>query len=262
MEKGGFVLRAVQGIRYYSCSALAAVPGLRHGFSTRIDAGSPPSCFNLGYTSWDSAERVDANRRRFLSALKLEHARLATVHQVHSNRVHIIDDGGTEWNRPEADALVTRASGIVLAVQVADCLPVLLADPAKRALAAVHSGWRGTLSGILPAAIAVMKRSFGCRPADLLVAVGPGIRTCCMEVGGEVAELFEKKYPNSIVSADGGKFRLNLVGVLEAQMDAEGIPADNRRDLGACTRCNPAEYFSYRAEGAASGRMMAAIAFE
>jgi hypothetical protein len=265
MRKDGFALREFQGIRYYSCRALEEIPHVRHGFSTRIGEASAAAGrsvgLNLGHTSWDSIPRVDENRRRFLSALNLESSRLATLHQVHSNRVHIINDNSGEWKQPDADALATRANNIALAVQVADCLPILIADPVSGAVAAVHSGWRGTLSRVLFQTILALKSSLGSRPSDLVAAVGPGIRQCCMEVGAEVAELFEKEYSDSrvVAPASGGKALLDLCRALEIQMDRAGIPAGNRHDLGACTRCNPREFFSYRAEGPASGRMIAII---
>jgi polyphenol oxidase len=264
MRKGGFVLREFQGIRYYSCKALESIPCLRHGFSTREGgSGIAERSLNLNYSSRDSDEQVRENRQRFLSALNLENARLATLRQVHSNRVYIIEDNSLEWNESEGDALATAVEGIALAVRIADCLPVLIADPASRVVAAVHSGWRGTLTRILLQTILEMQKSFGSRPSDLLVAVGPGIRRCCFEVGSEVVELFEKEYPGARmatpVTAKPGKYFLDLCEALDIQLDRAGVWPENRYDLGECTRCNTDRFFSYRAEGPASGRMMAVI---
>jgi YfiH family protein len=265
MRKDGFLLREFHGIRYYSCRALEALQCVCHGFSTRTggSAGVHHSSLNLGYTSWDSIKRVDENRRRFLSALNLGDSHLATLSQVHSNRVYIIEDNSVEGNRPQGDALATGMEDIALAVQTADCLPILIADPVKRAVAAVHSGWRGTLERVLLQTILEMERAFDSRPSDLIVAVGPGIRACCFEVGPEVADLFDKDYAlcKLVHPAEGrpGKYFLDLSKALEVQMDLAGIQARNRYDLGACTRCGAAEFFSYRAEGSAAGRMMAVI---
>jgi YfiH family protein len=261
----GFILHDFHGIRYYSCRALETLPRVCHGFSTRWGgfAAAGESPLNLGYASWDSVERVEGNRQRFLSALNLGDSRLATLSQVHSNRVYIIDDNHGDGNRPQADALATRGEGIALAVQTADCLPVLIADPVKRAVAAVHSGWRGTLARVLLQTIFEMEKAFDSRPSDLIVAVGPGIRACCFEVGPEVADLFEKDYaPSKLLRpAEGwpGKHFLDLSKALEAQMDLAGVQVENRYDLGACTRCGADRFFSYRAEGSAAGRMMAVI---
>ena len=267
MRKGGFVLREFQGIRYYSCKAFEGIPCLRHGFSTREGgSGIAERSLNLNYSPWDSVERVCQNRQRFLSALNLENARLETLRQVHSNRVYIIEDNSREWNESEGDALATAIEGIALAVKIADCFPILIADPAGRAVAAVHSGWRGTLSRILFRTIQEMKQCFGSSPSELLVAVGPGIRSCCFDVGSDVAGLFEKEYPGAglaiPVTDRPGKHLLDLCRALDIQLDLAGVRQENRYDLGECTRCNPGSFFSYRAEGPASGRMMAVIGLE
>jgi len=265
MNEEGFLPRESHGIRFYACCAFESMPHIRHGFSTR-SSGAPdlePSSLNLGDSSWDSPARVSENRRRFLSALHLEDARLITLHQVHSNRVHIIEDISGQWNQSEGDALATRVENLALSVQVADCLPVLIADPVMNAVAAVHSGWRGTLTRVLPQAIREMGRAFHSDPSTLEVAVGPGIRACCFEIGSEVADLFDKAYPGccSTGSAVGrpGKCFLDLGKVLDIQMSLAGITPEHRHDLRACTCCNPREFFSYRAEGTAAGRMMAVI---
>jgi polyphenol oxidase len=261
MRKDGFILRESQGVRYYTCKAFENIPRLGHGFSTR--EGRNGQSLNLSYRPWDSVERVHENRQLFLSAVHLDGSNLAILRQVHSNRAYIIEDKPGEWNPSEGDALITAVEKIALAVQIADCLPVLIADPVKRVVAAVHSGWKGTLSRILFHTIEKMQRSCSSRPSDLLVAVGPGIRECCFEVGHEVAELFEKEFPGSNlavpVEARPGKFLLDLVKALEIQLDIAGVQVENRYDLGACTRCNPDQFFSHRAEGPASGRMLAVI---
>jgi YfiH family protein len=236
---------------------------LRHGFSTRRGGTTPEGSLNLGYLDWDTRKRVNENRRRFLSALGLGHASMATLAQVHSDQVHIITGDKNQWNRPpEGDALLTRESGIALAVRVADCLPILLTDPDKRAIGAFHAGWRGILAHILVKTVNRMRDAFGSDPARMVVAVGPGIRSCCMEVGPEVACLFDREFPNRTLSRSRkGEAMLDLQQALEADRAEAGIDRENFFDLGLCTRCNPEEFYSYRGEGEASGRMMAAIGF-
>lgn len=265
MTGAGFILREFQGIPYYGCLAFESLPYLRHGFSSRR-GGAPDSgesSLNLGETPWDSPARVQENRTRFLSALKLSGAPLVTIRQVHSSRVHIIEDISAQWNQTEGDAMITRVENITLGVKTADCLPVLLADPVGRAVAAVHSGWRGTLAGILPRTILEMQRVFGSDPSQLLAAVGPGIRACCYDVGSDVAGLFGEAYPGCCVKSPANtlqaKYFLDLPKILDEQMRIAGIRPENRHDLGACTRCNMREFFSYRAEGPAAGRLMSVI---
>jgi YfiH family protein len=271
MRDNGFLLVESAGLSYYTCAALTAIPGLRHGFSTRTGGVSPepagsPS-LNLGNAAWDSPANVRENRRRFLSALRLRPKSLATVCQVHSADFHIIKGGVDQWNpRTRGDALATAEAGVSPAVQVADCFPVLLADPGTGAIAAVHAGWRGTLERILARTLAGMRRELRVDPARVLIAVGPGIRSCCLEVGPEVADAFNTAYPGAQLCAPRpghpGKHLLDLPAALELQWREEGVSPENVFDLGLCTRCRPQEFFSYRAEGPRAGRMMAVIGKE
>ena len=133
------------------------------------------------------------------------------------------------------DAIATRVENIALAVKTADCLPVLIADPVKNVVAAVHSGWRGTLSRILPCAIREMQRAFGSDPSQLLTAIGPGIRACCYEVGSDVANFFRNEFPGccsaNLNEERPQKYFLDLGKVLETQMNRAGIRPENRYDL-------------------------------
>ncbi len=265
VKRNGFTLREDQGVPYYSCCAFEKLPGLCHGFSTRQGQVPPLSkgSFNLSYSSWDSPERVRENRRQFLSALHLQDARLATLRQVHSNRVYIIKDISGQWNQPEGDALATQLPGVALAVQTADCMPILVADPERNAVAAVHAGWRGMLSRILAKTVQEMQNVFNSDPQTILVAVGPGIRSCCFEVGPEVVDLFKREYREcrlaEPICSRTGKYLLDLTKALNVQLDHAGVRRENRYDLGACTCCNIREFFSYRSEGHRSGRMMAVV---
>jgi hypothetical protein len=265
MRRGGFILRENQGIPFLSCTALENLEGFRHAFSTRRGgvSGTGVSSLNLGYSKWDSSETVTRNRKRFLSTLSLEETRLVTLHQIHSNRVHIIGDLAGEWNQPEGDALITGLQRVTLAVQTADCIPILIADPVRKAIAAVHSGWRGTLLRVLPETVRAMQNAFGSQPADLRVALGPGIQGCCFQMGPEVAQLFLRQYQDESLivpmSDSADKYLLDLEKALEIQCIETGIDPENCYSSGACTRCNPGEFFSYRAEGARTGRMMAVI---
>jgi YfiH family protein len=264
--QNGFVSRKTNGLTYYACRAIEDLSIFHHGFSTRY-GGAPDdsgSFLNLGYTPWDNRSRVDANRERFVAALNLDPNRLVALRQIHSDRIHILEDDSLPKNQLEGDALITRVENIALAVQIADCFPVLIADPVKKAGAVVHSGWRGTLSCILRKTILAMERAFQSDPSQLVVAIGPGIRSCCFEVGEEVAGPFQEEYPDaglvSPVSGSAGKYMLDLPKALEIQLKQAGVNPDMCYDLGACTRCNVSEFFSFRAEGKNSGRMMAVIA--
>jgi YfiH family protein len=267
MDTSVFEKRVEDGVPFYRCLPLEALGFLRHGFSTRQGGVSllPEAALNLSRVRWDSPASVEENRRRFLGALGLSPRDLVTLRQVHSDRIHIISDSGASWNLPpEGDALVTDRAGVAVAVQVADCFPVLIADPGSRAVAAVHAGWRGILAGILAKTVRTMSEVFRCRPGELLLAIGPGIGACCMEVGADVQVPFERAYPSQRVSfphpTRAGKFLLDLRIAMARQLVEAGVPVEHVYDLKACTRCLAGEFFSYRAEGPRSGRTMGVIA--
>jgi hypothetical protein len=265
MPESGFVKRENGGTSFYSCVALEELGFLRHGFSTRHGGVSPlpHNALNLSLVSWDVPANVHENRRRFLAALHLEAARLATVSQVHSDRLHILDEK-TPVENGQADALATRRERIAIAVQVADCFPILVADVRRRVVAAIHAGWRGTLARIVEKTAAGLRTAFGTDPADVVTAIGPGIRSCCFEVGPEVVEQFQAAYPRVQLSRPhptrSGKYLLDLMQALWIQFEAVGLKADRIFDQGGCTCCNTGEFFSYRREGRHSGRMMGIIA--
>jgi YfiH family protein len=175
-------------------------------------------------------------------------AGLATVHQVHSaDAIHVERPGpaGT------GDALITNTPGVLLAVKTADCIPLLMVDFSRRAIAAVHAGWRGTAQRIGPMAIDAMKNAFGTRPEDLYVAIGPGIGPCCYEVGPEVARAFP---------GHGGKrTHLNLPAINRQQLEQSGVPANRIEEAGLCTFCHAGEFFSFRREREQAGRMLSII---
>jgi YfiH family protein len=265
MNTMDFVKREGSGIPYYSCLALESVSGLRHGFSTRhggIEHLSETS-LNLGYVSWDNRKRVKENRQRFLAALNLESANLTALQQIHSDRFIIITESRNQENPPEGDALLTQIPGVALAVQMADCLPVLMVDPVNYAIAAIHAGWRGILTRIVQKAIHGMQKHFNADPDRILVAIGPGIRSCCFEVGAEVVRLFDEEYIGIQFGKPAcdrpGKHLLDLRQALDIQFDAAGIMPHNVYDLRACTCCTRDEFFSFRSEGVRCGRMMSVI---
>jgi len=263
MKTDGFIRHDDRDIPYYGCRALEGLPWLRHGFSTRWSGGNE-GIFNLNSAALGAPDHVNNNRRRLLSALGLENAALVTLSQIHSNRVYVVETGLTEnLENSEGDALVTNIENTALAIKTADCFPVLIVDPVYRAIGAVHSGWRGTLARVLPGAIEEMSRRYNSNPAHLIAAIGPGIRECCFEVGKDVARLFSEAYPEKMIAqprpSAPGKYMVALAAVLKTQMAQSGIPLENQHDLQMCTCCNTQDFFSWRAEGAATGRMLAVI---
>jgi len=266
MTGDGFVRQDAGGVAYYASSRLNRLGWIRHGFSTRWGGVSdpPPGSLNLSFLDWDAADRVIENRRRLLNALGMDPASLLTLSQVHSDQVHIIEENPGDWNRKTCgDGLITALRGVAIAIQVADCFPILLVDPDSGAVAAIHAGWRGTIQGIAHNTILRMTERFASLPTRLLVAIGPGIRACCLEVGEEVGQRFAQVFPGcGVVSRSESarqKYQVDLVAALRRQMCSLGVAAENIFDLGLCTRCRMGEFFSFRKEGKQSGRMMGII---
>ena len=273
------------GLELVQISALAKLPWLRHGFSTRRDGvslldGDP--VLNLSFTDWDSRENVFENRRRFQSALGAVDLPLVTLKQIHSDVIHVFDSAPSESCR--GDALLTNRPGLLLAVQTADCVPVLLVDPKKRAIAAIHAGWRGTLARIVAKTIGAMQMHFATRPRDLLAAIGPCIGPCCYEVGTEVATQFLSQFPDASSYFDELRtgdepnplqwlnmappghqpppknVLLDLRKANRSQLLAAGLQPRNIHVVDLCTACRPDLLFSYRKQGPGTGRHLSAIA--
>ncbi len=293
-------LRRTNGLQILEAPELARVNWLVHGFSTRpggagklerTDRGkkSVENVLNLGFTDWDKTETVAANRDTFFGALAKKKMRLVLLRQVHSDIVYVVGPSEVPQGQdsPQGDALITQQPGVWLAVQTADCMPILLADTKNRAIAAIHSGWRGTAQRIAAKTLGRMQMEFGTRPQDMIAAIGPGIGPCCYEVGHEVIKEFAAKFPNARDWFDGPfetlengeadsnwlpwltmrppghappapAARLDLVAANRAILAEAGVPPARIYSSGLCTGCRPDLFFSYRRERRTC-RMIAAI---
>jgi YfiH family protein len=168
---------------------------------------------------------------------------LASLKQLHSTEC--VPAGGRAGELGPGDALLENFPGSVVAVKTADCIPILLADERRRAVAAVHAGWRGTVGRIARQAVEAMRARFGSDPADLHAAIGPGIGKCCYEVGAEVATRFGEQ--------DRG--HIDLAAANRLQLGAVGVPVERIYLANLCTMCHPEEFHSYRRDREASGRL-------
>lgn len=193
--------------------------------------------------------------------------RLIHVRQVHGCVVHVVDpakDRSMPVPPPEADAIASADPGAVLAVQVADCVPLLMADRRRGVAAAVHAGWRGTAAGVVREAVETMRRRFATDPADLVAAVGPSIGPCCYEVGPELRDAFRANGASDEqlarwFSLVDGSWRLDLWLANVDQLTAAGLSGSQIHAARLCTRSHPHVFDSYRAHGANAGRMAALI---
>lgn len=280
----GWIERVSRGIRILQVPALLKLPWLVHGFSTRpggVSEVNGEKVLNLGAVEWDSRENVHENKRRFQSALGASDLTFVSLHQIHSDVVCQFD--AAPYRQCRGDASLTNRQGLLLGVRTADCAPVLLVDPKKRVVAAVHAGWRGTLQRIVSKTTGRMQMQFGCRPQDLLAAIGPAIGGCCYEVGTEVAAAFTAQFPNAAEffdelhtgdepnplqwlnmmppghQAPPNKVRLDLSKANRSQLLEAGLRQENIFVTGLCTACQPGLLFSYRKERARSGRLLSVI---
>jgi polyphenol oxidase len=246
-------------------SPLLSQQGFKHGFSTRLGGVSqaPFASLNLGRSVGDDPESVAENHRRVAAAVGYPEGALFELSQVHGRSVRQIHrhESTAEVRREEGDGLLTLDHGVALGVRAADCLPLLLADPDSGAVAAVHSGWRGTAVGVASAAVQRMLDR-GVRADQIVAAVFPHIRGCCFEVGDEVVAQLAVHAPGRALvvgTSPAGKPYVDLALVVRAQLTTLGMDPARIDDVAGCTRCEPERFFSYRREGARSGRHIAAI---
>ena len=199
---------------------------------------------------------VIKNRKKYLSSFGLELSNLICLNQTHSSNIKIVsskDAGAGAFEHDNAilncDAVITGESNLVLAIMTADCVPVLLWDDTKGVVAAAHAGWRGTADEIVKKTVMQMSTEFGCEIQNIKADIGASIGECCYEVGTQTAEL----------CGCAGASRLDLKAINHVQLTACGVLTNNIQTSTACTSCEKDRYFSYRADGASTGRFMSWI---
>lgn len=237
----GADLRGAGLARRLTLPLLERLPGLAHAFTV---AGS------------DEAAVIAAVAGRALP--------LWTLRQVHGRVVRSIDDcGPAPWSdpRPDGDALVSARRDRAIGVHVADCVPILLCDPVHGVIGAAHAGWRGTVAGVLRAALAAMAAA-GARPDDVCIGMGPAIGACCFEVGPEVVAAFRDADPGADSSIrTGSRARIDLLDANRRQAITAGVRAERIAAANLCTACRPDLLVSYRRSGKGAGRMTGLIAW-
>ncbi|MGI9160160.1 MAG: peptidoglycan editing factor PgeF [Saprospiraceae bacterium] len=235
---------------FASCPELIAAQSTRHG-----GVSSPPyHSLNLGWNTGDRPAHTDENRRRFAAAVGFDPDNLAYSKQVHGVEVlHALRPGFYSGY----DALITQQPGLVLAVGIADCAPVLVYDPRHRAVAAIHAGWRGMAGEIILRALTQMRALFGTSGSDCLAYIGPCIDACAFEVGEEVALQFEDAFKRFDSAA--GKYFIDLKRAAVAQLQVFGLPESQVEISPYSTVCDNADFFSYRLEKGETGRLLAVI---
>jgi YfiH family protein len=244
--------------------------GFVNAFSTRLGGVSPlPSnALSLAYFKGDATENVAENRRRFLYAIGSEQARIMTARQTHSiERFTVESEEQARGPQPECDAMITRMTDVLLAVQTADCLPVLIGDIKTGTMAAIHAGWRGTAGRITERTVADLMLVHGVSPGDCIAALGPAACAECYEVGEDVIGRYKKEFGywrNLLVNfkADG-KAHLDIRAANVQQLSFCGFSEDRIYVTDCCTMHHNELFFSYRREGKAQpsgvGRSLSVI---
>jgi len=285
--------RGKTALQIIQSPVLSDLAGLAHGFSTRLGGYSEAyggRQLNLGFTTSDQRQIVERNRRVFFSELIGREGSLPPViglRQIHSGLVHILKrkDRLTK-TLLNGDGIITSHKDVLLVIQVADCVPVLVADVQRGAVGAFHAGWRGTAKRIVERGVGSMRAVFGCAAEDLYAAIGPCIHACCYAVGEEVIDDFrsqfhyadellsdvydrdpvKEKYPMLFLTARapghsniGPQIHLDLAEANRRQLLDAGVPEDHIWSAEECTSCRTDLLFSHRAEAGYTGRMMGAV---
>jgi YfiH family protein len=277
-------LHKFAGLHVLELAPFAKFPWLVHGFSTRhggVSALDGQRLLNLSFMEWDAKENVLENRKRLQSAVGAKDLTLVVMKQIHSDVVHRFTAMPAQASK--GDASFTNKQGLLLGTQTADCVPILLVDPKRRVVAAAHAGWKGTLARIAQKTVGRMQMDFGCQPAEMFAATGPCIGPCCYEVGAEFVTKFAAQFADADEYFDEARtgdepnplqwlnmkppghqpppknVHLDLRKANRLQLVAAGLRPKNIYTSDLCTGCRTDLFFSYRREGAQSGRMLSVI---
>jgi len=253
---------------------LLDVPGVVHGITTRHGGVSqgPFATLNLSYSVGDAAAAVTENRRRAATALGFALSSMVAAYQVHGRHVALVGHaqrgcGALEPGTaiPACDGLLTQEPGVTLFLRFADCTPIILVDPVRRAIGLGHAGWRGAVQDMPSALVHAMEDAFGSRPSDLLAALGPAIGPCCYRVGDDVATAVQALVGDrqAILQprGDAGWF-LDLNGLNHLLLVQAGVPPSSIATADLCTACHRHEFFSHRGDGGQSGRFGVFLALQ
>lgn len=271
----GMQINTCGDVVYLTYSALTATDLVLHGFTTRLGGVSKGifSSMNLSFTRGDEEAAVHENYRRIAWAIGFSCESIVCSDQTHTTNVRRVgkEDKGNGVVRPrpysDVDGLITNEPGVTLATFYADCVPLYLLDPVKKAIGLSHSGWRGTVGNIGKVTVEAMNREFGSDPENIVTAIGPSICMDCYEVSEDVAEEFRRAYPEQLWSRlmenkGNGKYQLNLWEACRQNFLEAGILPEHIHMPQICTCCNPEFLFSHRASKGKRGNLAAFLALK
>ncbi len=253
-----FTLRSKDAVRYFSSDILDGYGFVTHAFLTRWGGISEGRFSNLNFSSreGDLVNHVNRNFQIIGSAFHVP--QFIWMRQVHGDRVLVVDGKGTEkLEPPQADAVITREGGLGLCIKTADCAPILMMDPRKRVIGAVHAGWRGTSLRIAAKTVEMFQSAFSSKPSDLIAAIGPCIGACCYEVDRVVYDAMPQADREvGFRIKEDGKWMLDLAAANRAHLLEAGLFPGRISTATVCTACREDLFFSHRREGGPTGRQL------
>lgn len=263
-------IQTPENVVYYSYHQFADLPHVSNIVSTRLGGVSREhlSSLNLSFSPMvgDCKEHVIVNRERFYNILQLHPKQVAQAELVHDKHVAIVSEKtprGTSEKLSATDGLITNVPGIALFIPVADCSAISFYDPRAHVIGMIHSGWRGTVAGIIPETIKKMSE-LGSDPADVLVGISPVLERCCYEVQTDLVDAVTQAFPQEAASffsqhIDDIHYQFDFLALLHWQLTLTGILHDHIETSGMCTACNIHEFYSHRGERGKTGRFAGLI---
>ena len=278
-------LQEKAGIPYMMFPALEATGVVVHGFSTRLGGVSQGDCATMNFAQGrgDDPANIKENYRRMATALGFAPEKMVLSYQTHTTNIRkvTVEDLGKGYDRErdyrDIDGLITDVPGAVLVTSYADCVPLLFVDPVRKAIGASHSGWRGTVARMGRCTVEAMKEAYGCRPEELIVAIGPSICQDCYEVSEDVAEAFAAELRLELpVETDAmdvssiikktpgkpGKYQLDLQLANVQILTEAGVLPEHISVTDVCTCCNKDVIFSHRGSQGRRGNMGAFLSIK
>jgi YfiH family protein len=254
-------LKKKDNLSYFETSEWEKIGWIRHAFLTRQGGISLPPyhSLNLSEKNGDRKEFVFQNKKIIASVFGFDPRRLILLDQMQQDRILLLKASINSLISPlEYDALITNSPNIYLGIQTADCLPIMMVDPKKKLIAAVHAGRQGTALHITTKVLKKMGEVFGSKPGELLIALGPSIGPCCYEIDRKV---FHPEWEPFSTAKGVGKWMVDLAQINITQMKGEGVEDEKISWINLCTHCHSDLFFSYRKEGC-TGRQLSFIGIE
>lgn len=266
------------GLRYENAGSLPVYrfeqlngdPALVHAVFTRQGGVSAPpyESLNLGHTVGDNSVAIEVNHDRVYRAMGTTRSQAVTCHLTHSADVLLVTAADRGHVVGQGDAMITADAGVYLSMRFADCAPILLHDPVRRAVGLAHAGWRGTVKNVAKSVVQAMVDSLGCSPQNITAVIGPAIGPCCYQVGNDVIKAVEAIFPKMSASDSSTQLfsrrneRHAYFDLWEAnrqQLTTAGVGQTVVSSL--CTACHTDHFFSHRAERGKTGRFGVVIGY-